>query len=111
MNPEIKQAISEALAKRSEFERQLIIKAWEDEAFRQELLANPKAVYAKEAGRELPANLQIEVVDEPAGVIKIVLPPNPVPPQVEEELSDEELEAVAGGKPSVTVRGQIEAVQ
>ncbi len=108
MNPEIKQAISEALAKRSEFERKLIIKAWEDEAFRQELLANPKAVYAKEAGRELPDNLKIEVIDEPAGVIKIVLPPNPVTAEVEQELSDEELEAVAGGR--ISVRGTIEAV-
>jgi len=103
MKPEVKQAISEALAKKSEFERGLIIKAWEDEAFRQELLSNPKAVYGKEMGREIPDNWQIEIVDEPPGVIKIVLPQKPVPVEIEQELSDEELEAVAGGKSNIGV--------
>lgn len=105
MNPEMKQALDEALAKRSEFEHRLIIKAWEDEAFRQELLATPKAVYAREAGRELPEDLQIEIVDEPPGVVKLVLPPNPVSVNADEELSEEELQAVAGG--AIKVRGSI----
>ncbi len=103
MKPEVKQAISEALAKKSAFERGLIIKAWEDEAFRQELLSNPKAVYGKEMEREIPDNWQIEIVDEPPGVIKIVLPQKPVPVEIEQELSDEELEAVAGGKSNISV--------
>jgi hypothetical protein len=105
MNPEIKQALDEALTKRSEFEHRLIIKAWEDEAFRQELLANPKAVYTREAERELPEDLQIEIVDEPPGVIKLVLPPNPVPANVDEQLTEEELEAVAGG--GIKIRGSV----
>ena len=35
---------------RQEFESQLIIKAWQDEAFKQELISNPKAVYGGKAG-------------------------------------------------------------
>lgn len=109
MNPTIKQAVSEALTKRSQFEQSLIIKAWEDETFRQELLSNPKAVYARETGQEIPADLQIEVIEEPANTVKLVLPQKPVLPEVEEELSEAELEAIVGGKPSVetavTIRG------
>jgi ribosomal protein S18 acetylase RimI-like enzyme len=97
MNPEVKQALSEGLAKRSEFERHLIEKAWEDEAFRQELLTNPKAVYAQETGHELPEGFEIEIIDETPGTIKMILPHNPAPAEVEGELSDEALEAVAGG--------------
>ncbi|WP_414756261.1 NHLP leader peptide family RiPP precursor [Anabaena sp. CCY 9910] len=97
MNPEIKQAISEALAKRSEFERGLIIKAWEDEAFRQELLTNPKAVYARESGHEVPDSFDIEIIEETPGSIKLILPKNPAPVTLEGELTEESLEAIAGG--------------
>jgi hypothetical protein len=97
MNPEVKQALSEGLAKRSEFERSLIEKAWEDEVFRQELLTNPQAVYLKETGHEIPEGFEIEIINETPGTIKMVLPQNPVPAELEDELSDEALEAVAGG--------------
>lgn len=97
MNPEVKQAISEGLAKRSEFEQRLIMKAWEDETFRQELLTNPKAVFAREAGQQIPEGFAIEIIEETPGTIKMVLPKNPAPVIAEGELSEEALEAVAGG--------------
>ncbi len=97
MNPEFKNSISEGLTKRSDFERSLIEKAWEDEAFRQELVTNPEAVYAKETGQELPEGFHIEIIEETPGTIKLVLPRNPAPTDAEGGLSDEALEAVAGG--------------
>jgi hypothetical protein len=97
MQPEFKEALSESLAKRSEFERRLIERAWEDEAFKQELLTNAKTVYAKEVGQELPEGFEIEVIEETSGIIKMVLPKKPVQVTAEGELSDEVLELVAGG--------------
>ena len=79
---------------RRELESELIAKAWKDEAFKQELINNPKAVYTRELGQQLPENLIIRVVEETADTIYLALPRSP---QVSEELSDEALEAVAGG--------------
>lgn len=79
---------------RQELESKLIAKAWQDEAFKQELISNPKAVYARELGKQLPENITIRVMEETPDTIYLALPTSP---QVSEELSDEALEAVAGG--------------
>lgn len=82
------------LQSRQELESQLIAKAWQDETFKQELITNPKAVFAKEMGQTLPENIEIRVLEETPTTFYIVVPKNP---EVSEELSDEALEAVAGG--------------
>jgi hypothetical protein len=98
MHDELKQIISQAMNTRFEFEQKLIQQAWEDETFKQELLSNPKAVYARESGEELPKDIEIEVVQETANKVYLVLPTNPVTANTSEgELSEEALEAVAGG--------------
>ena len=97
MDTEIKQALSDALKQRSELETNIIMKAWEDESFRQELLTNPKEVIAREAGKPVPEDFAVEIVQETPGTIKLVLPQTPPQAQAEGELSDEALEAVAGG--------------
>ena len=98
MHAELKQIISESMKTRFEFEQKLIQRAWEDENFKQELLSNPQAVFARESGQELPQNLEIEVIQETANKVYLVLPNNPASAITnEEELSEETLEAVAGG--------------
>ena len=97
MHEQMKQIISQAMNTRFEFEQKLIQQAWEDENFKQELLSNPKAVFAKESGEKLPSDLEIEAIQETPNKVYLVLPNNPDSTATEGELSDEALEAVAGG--------------
>jgi hypothetical protein len=80
----------------------VIARAWQDEAYRKELVANPKGVLRKEFGVELPEGLAIEVLEESPAKLYIVIPPKPT-----DELSDEQLEGVAGGVciPAVIIGG------
>ena len=78
---------------RKEAETKIVSKALEDADFRNNLKANTKAVLAQELGGEIPEGVEIEVLEETDSKLYLVLPPL----MLEEELSDEELEAVAGG--------------
>jgi hypothetical protein len=86
---------------RHEFELDLIAKAWKDQAFKQELINNPKAVYKKELQQPLPEDLQIQVLEETLSTLYFVIPRNSMSMQVSEELSEEALESVAGGAISI----------
>jgi hypothetical protein len=81
---------------RAEIERRLINRSLEDEDFRQSLLDDPKGTAEQELGSHLPENIEVRVVEESADTIYLVLP---FTRAVGEggELSDEALEAVAGG--------------
>jgi len=81
----------------------VIKKAIVDETFRQELIKNPKtALQAALAeallGATLPAGLEVKAFQEPANSLYLVVPA--IPP----ELSDAQLEQVAGGDDSIAVQ-------
>ena len=82
---------------RQEFEAELVAKTWKDKAFKQELLSNPKATLTKEFGTPIPDNIEVRVLEENANTLYIVLPVEPGDLESEGELSEEALEAVAGG--------------
>ena len=71
----------------------VIAKAWKDDGFHQELLDDPKATIEKELNVKLPEGLSVQVHEQSERVLHLLLPPRPE----ESELSDAQLEAVAGG--------------
>ncbi|MFZ4931657.1 NHLP leader peptide family RiPP precursor [Chryseobacterium sp. Mn2064] len=73
----------------------IINKAWEDESFKQELIANPAQAIEKLSGKPFDAKgSNIVVTDQTApNTVYINIPANPG----NMELTDVQLEAVAGG--------------
>ncbi|ACC81661.1 NHLP leader peptide family RiPP precursor [Nostoc punctiforme] len=80
---------------RQDIEARIIAKAWKDEAYKQELLTNPKAVIEREFGVEFPADVNVQVLEENPTSLHFVLPISPV--AIAQELSEEELLALAAG--------------
>jgi hypothetical protein len=74
---------------------QVIDRAARDPQFRQQLLRNPSDALEQELGVRIPAGMEIQVVEETPSTLYLVLPPQPTTPG--QELSDRELEQVAGG--------------
>ncbi|HEX5850720.1 MAG TPA: NHLP leader peptide family RiPP precursor [Rubrobacter sp.] len=82
---------------RTEMERRLIERSLEDDAFRQRLVEEPKGVVEQELGMRLPEEVRVMVVEETSDTIYLVIPGTPMAGREELELSDQELESVAGG--------------
>ncbi|WP_375515786.1 NHLP leader peptide family RiPP precursor [uncultured Nostoc sp.] len=78
---------------RQEIKEKLIARAWQDASFKQKLISNPRAAFEKE-GIALPESIEVRVVEESPSTLYLVLP---VQPSETAELSEAELESVAGG--------------
>jgi hypothetical protein len=93
---------------RHDLEAKIIKHCWDDAAFRKELIADPKGTVAKYTG-VAAANLpEIVLHEEAPGSWHIVLPAKPAGAQ---ELSDEDLEKVAGGTtPTITVASAVSSL-
>jgi len=88
--------MSEA-SSREQMERRLVQRSLQDDAFRQRLLEDPKAAVEKELGVRLPKEVRVVALEETAQTIYLVLSSSSPLGEGGEELSDRELEAVAGG--------------
>ena len=84
---------------RQEMESLIVQRAWKDDAFRAEFLGDPKATIEKYSGQKLPAEVKVVALAEDDKTIHFVIPPKPANA---DELSDEDLEKVAGGIDIVT---------
>ncbi|MCK6625836.1 MAG: NHLP leader peptide family RiPP precursor [Anaerolineae bacterium] len=83
--------MSQEMQSRRDAEAKLIAKAQADQAFRQALLNNPKATIETELGAIMPEGLQVKVVEETSNTLYLVLP------AVEDQLSETDLDGIAGG--------------
>jgi hypothetical protein len=72
--------------------QRMLERSSEDAAFRKQLLADPKATIAGVIGHDIPAGINVHIVEQTAGDVFLVLP------MMQDELSDDDLDAVAGGR-------------
>jgi len=82
---------------RAAMEQRIVQRSLEDDDFRQQLLADPRAAVEQEVGAQLPSGVRVQVVEETADTVFLVIPPSSEVGEDEGELSDSELESVAGG--------------
>ncbi|HXZ05649.1 MAG TPA: NHLP leader peptide family RiPP precursor [Ktedonobacteraceae bacterium] len=75
---------------------QIVAKAMKDEAFRQYLLQDPKLALKRELGLIVPVGVTVQIHEETATTLHLVLPMKTLTDQLQ-ELSDEELKEIAGG--------------
>jgi hypothetical protein len=76
-------------------QEQVMARAMKDEVFRQELLNNPNKALERELGITLPKGVNVQVHEDTPTTVHLVLPLQSHYAPV--ELSDAELEQVAGG--------------
>lgn len=86
------------LTKNQKIISKIFEKAWVDAEFRRQLNANPVEAIKQATGEslELPEGRELKVVDQTdAGFVYLNIPPKPNMDEI--ELTDEQLELVAGG--------------
>jgi hypothetical protein len=94
----------EALSRRT-VEEKIVALAWKDDGFRRSFLADPKKQFEERLGTTLPASLKMTAHQEDADHLYFVIPARPKLKL--DELSDEDLEKVAGGVTPLVVAGTI----
>lgn len=70
---------------------QIVAKCWADEAFKKRFITDPAAVM-QECGIEAPQEMEFKVVENSSNSTYLVLPAKA------DELSDEDLDTVSGGR-------------
>jgi hypothetical protein len=86
---------------RHDFEAKIAKRCWEDEAFRKEFTADPSGAFVRYLELPPASVPKIVIHEELAGSWHIVLPEKPANGG---ELSDVDLETVAGGIPTVVAQ-------
>lgn len=76
-----------------ELEERIIVRAGQDESFKQALVSNPRSTLEKE-GINLPSSIDVNLVEITPGNLSLQALPN----SEQDTLSEAELESVAGGR-------------
>ena len=86
--------MSEQQISRRDLEALIVQRAWKDDAFRTDFLDDPKATIEKYSGQKIPDQFKVIALAEDDKTIHFVIPAKPTNA---DELSDVDLERVAGG--------------
>jgi hypothetical protein len=86
--------MNEQALTRRDLETTLIEKCWKDPDFKKQILSDPKGMLERHTGQKLPEQVQIFIHEEDANNLHFSIPPAP---SNLTELSDLDLEKVAGG--------------
>lgn len=87
--------LSQLNAEEAELFEKILTHAATDPVFRARLIADPEDAITEEIGFTPPTDYVVRFIEKPAGVDQLVVLPDLI--QADAELSEEELEAVAGG--------------
>lgn len=87
---------------------EIVARAWRDQAFKQQLLANPKGILT-EAGMSVPDSTELQVVEDTPTLRHLVLPVAPA--DGSSTLSEAELDLVAGGGSQTTTTNTTQTVE
>jgi hypothetical protein len=79
---------------RRDLQTALIEKCWKDPDFKKRVVSDPKGTVEHHTGQKLPSEVKIFIHEEDANTLHFSIPPAPANVT---ELSDEDLERVAGG--------------
>jgi nitrile hydratase alpha subunit len=84
---------------RRQLETVLIEKCWKDPDFKKQVMSDPKGMLERHTGQQLPPQVKIFIHEEDTNTVHFSIPPAPANLT---ELSDEQLESVAGGTDVIT---------
>jgi Nitrile hydratase, alpha chain len=85
---------------RRELETALIEKCWKDPEFKKQVVSDPKGMLERHTGKKLPPEVKIFIHEEDANKVHFSIPPAPAKLA---ELSDVQLEQVAGGQAMIPI--------
>jgi hypothetical protein len=80
---------------RTELMEKIVTRAWEDESFKKELLADPGKAFEKVTGVKIPDDITVVAVEDTPRKLHLVIPMRPADPN--RTLTDAELDSVSGG--------------